>query len=445
MKIDLAKAVLPSSRVHSFHADSLINGRITYKHAPMHVLEKFCFKYLKADHKAFLDAGFTECVLLQTCNRVEVYACAAESDAQLLLETWARHVDLSAKDFADVKVTKGMDAVNHLIRLSSGLDSLVVGEDQILGQVRRAFEFARSNLFVGKTLSSVFDRALKAGGRIRAATGINKGNVSVASVALNIAEEYFDNLRERKILLIGTGEAATLIAKLLKNQGVDFVITSRTYERAKWFAGAIAGKPMQFDDALEILNDIDIVFVATTAPYLLVTHDRIDIAMRKRFGRGLMVFDLSNPRTVDERVQSILGVKLVTMDQISELAGKNLQSRLSEFDNAEQLVKRELESADSTFRKMKAEPSIVSIFKSVDAIRQRELKKTFAMLEKDRPLTDKETRILEQLSYAIVEGILSVPMNNLRKQIAQGDLDNDALIGVAAKLFSYEDEQKKLQ
>ncbi|HZT34665.1 MAG TPA: glutamyl-tRNA reductase, partial [Nitrososphaera sp.] len=166
-------------------------------------------------------------------------------------------------------------------------------------------------------------------------------------------------------------------------------------------------------------------------------------AMRSRPDRGLMIFDLSNPRTVDERVETIHGVKLVTMDQIAELAGKNLRSRMTEFQAAEELVKKEMVSADSSMKRMKAEPSIVSIFKNADAIRQRELNKAFALLSKDGRITQAEAKTIEQLSYALVEGIMSAPMNNLRKIMAEdgNSQDSDEMLRLVSRLFRYENEQ----
>ena len=155
----------------------IVNARVTYRNAPIHLLEKFTFKDVDGAHRAFLkDAGFEECIILQTCNRVEVYAAAKEPDEAKLLEEWASSVGLQEKDFSNVELSRGRDAVLHLMKLTSGLDSLVVGEDQILGQVRRALEFSRSGRYASANLSLVFDRALRVGSRVRTATGINRGN-----------------------------------------------------------------------------------------------------------------------------------------------------------------------------------------------------------------------------------------------------------------------------
>ncbi|HXV45075.1 MAG TPA: glutamyl-tRNA reductase [Nitrososphaera sp.] len=417
---------------------NIVNARVTYRNAPIHMLEKFTFKDIDNAHKAFLKkADFEECVILQTCNRVEVFAAAKSPDEAKLLEEWASSVGLSEKDFENVEISRGRDAVMHLMKLASGLDSLVVGEDQIIGQVRRAIEFSRSSKYASANLSLVFDRALKVGSRVRTATGINKGGVSIASVAVNIAEEYFDELKGRTIMLIGTGEAASLVAKVLKKRDVGFMVASRAPERAQAFADTVAGTPIPFDSALEMLRKVDVIFTATVAPYRLLTFERIENAMKNR-REGMMIFDLSNPRTVDERVATIHGIKLINMDQIAELVGKNMRSRMKEINSAEKLIHDEMKSVDTIMKRLKAEPVVVSVFKNVDTIRERELKKAMSMLGKK--LGPEEAKVVEQLSYAIVEGVLSTPMNNLRKVIEEGE--SEELMKIVAKLFKYEEKQQ---
>ncbi len=416
----------------------IVNARVTYKNAPIHLLEKFTFKDIESAHRAFMEVGADECVIIQTCNRVEIYAAAKSPDEAAVLRQWAASAGLQDKELASVEVDVGKDAVMHLMKLASGLDSLVVGEDQILGQVRRAFEFARANSYASANLAMVFDRALKVGSRVRTVTGINKGNVSIASVAVNLADEYFDDMMAKKVMLIGSGEAASLVAKVLKRRGVDFMITSRTYERARSFSETVAGIPVRFEDVVAMFNELDLIFVATTAPYFLITHERMEAAMKDRKG-AVMIFDLSNPRTVDEKVATIHGVKLINMDQIAELVEKNVRSRMKEVISAERIINDEMKSVDSMMKRLKAEPVVVSVFKSVDQIRERELKKALSMLEaKSSP---EQQRIIEQLSYAIVEGILSTPMNYLRKEIEAGGRESEDLMKIVAKLFQYDDEK----
>jgi glutamyl-tRNA reductase len=424
----------PSAVSHSH----IINARVTYRNAPIHLLEKFTFKDVESAHKSFAGAGFNECVILQTCNRVEVYTTSDAADDGKLAHLWAKIAELAPSEKTAIETVQGNDAVMHLMKLASGLDSLVIGEDQILGQVRRAFEYSKVNRFVGSSLSVAFDRALKVGSLVRTATGINKGNVSIASIAVNLAEEYFDDLGEKNIMLIGTGEAASLVAKVLKKRGANFVITSRAPERAKSFAETVAGTPVPFDSALDMLSAMDIVFTATKAPYRLVTFDRVEGAMKNR-NEGMMIFDLSNPRTVDDRVTSIHGVKLVNMDQIAELVTKNMRSRVKEVRVAEKIIEDEMKSVNTKIKRMKAEPTVVSVFKSVDVIRERELRKAMSRL--GRKLGPDEAKILEQLSHAIVEGVLAAPMNNLRKEIETAE--GDELVRLVAKLFKYEEKQAR--
>lgn len=417
----------------------VINARVTYKNAPIHLLEKFTFKDIESAHRAFISAGVDECVILQTCNRVEVFAAAKSADEAKLLNEWARTAGIEEQDLASVEVSTGKDAVLHLMKLASGLDSLVIGEDQILGQVRRAFEYSKANRYASANLAMIFDRALKVGSKVRTATGINKGNVSIASVAVSLADEYFDDLKTKKVMLIGSGEAASLVAKVLKNRGVDFMITSRTYERARSFSETVAGKPVPFDTALDMFSELDLIFVATTAPYFLVTYERMEAAMKSR-KEAMMIFDLSNPRTVDEKITTLHGVKLINMDQIAELVEKNMRSRMKEVHSADKIIDGEMKSVDSMMKRLKAEPVVVSVFKSVDTIRERELKKALSMLKKSSP---DDAKVVEQLSYAIVEGILSTPMNYLRKELEASGKDSEELMKLVAKMFKYEDEKKQ--
>src|SRR5919198_3885929 len=414
------------------------NARVTYRNAPIHLLEKFTFKDLDNAHRLFIEkAGLKECVIIQTCNRVEIFAAGKNSDEKHLLKEWASDVGVSNSEFTNiVEISKGNDVVLHLLKLASGLDSLVIGEDQVLGQIKRAFEFSRKNQYAGSHLSVIFNRALKVGSTIRTNTGLNKGSVSVGSMAVKLAEEYFDNLNNKRIMLIGSGEGASLIAKSLKQRHVNFMITSRTFERAKSFADTVAGKPIPFENALEMFEQIDLIFVSTNAPYYLVTYDRIEKA-RRNTKEGLLIFDLSNPRTVEDKVATIKKVKLINIDQISEIVEKNIRARKNEIQSAEKIINNEMDSIDSLLKRRKVEPVVVSIFKSVDIIRERELKKALSIIGKS--LGPKEAKTIEELSYAIVEGILSTPMNNLRKEIELCN-ENEELMRLMAKLFKYEDK-----
>ncbi len=385
-------------------------------------------------HRVFLTSGdIRECVILQTCNRVELFLALERIDVEKIFDTWRGITELEDLSFDSAETDEGKEAIHHLLRVTSGLESLVVGEDQILGQVKRAFEYSRQNCYVDSFIPLIFEHAIKVGSRIRTNTGLNKGSVSIGSMAVNLAEEHFDDFQNKKVLLIGTGEGATLVAKSLKKRQVNFEVASRTYERAKSFSSTVGGTPIEFEDALHNFDKTDVIFVSTTAPYYLITYDRI--FNRKNKSDGMMIFDLSNPRTVDDKIATISGIKLVNIDQIAEIVDRNLKRRHEEIRLAEKMIQGGMESMDLLFRKIKAEPFVVSIFKIVDEVRNRELSKAARMLGIKEGM--KEFEILEQLSFAIVEGILSTPMNNFRKEIGNTEKNEDVL-NIVSRIFNYE-------
>lgn len=411
---------------------NLVNARVTYRKAPIHTLEKFAFKDLESAYKQFRKKNsIKECIILQTCNRVEVYAVSGDDDYETVVQSWARSIGQKKDSFMDViELSSGRDAVSHLLELASGLDSLVIGEDQVLGQVKRALVLARKNKCAGSQLSILFDKAVKVGSKVRSSTGINKGSVSYGSMAVKLADEYLGGLGSKKVLLVGTGEAASLVAKALKKRNLKFLVTSRTIERAEAFAKTVGGRAITFETALDTLNKVDALFVATTAPYYLITFERIETAMRKRKS-PMAILDLSNPRTVEEKITN-LGVKLINIDEVSALVEKNIKSRMNEVRQAEKIVKEEVFSVQARIKRLEVEPVVDSLFKKVDAIRERELGKALHMIGN---LSEEQKRIIEHLSYAIVEGVLSNPMDNLRKASEDGDKE---LVKAVSKLFKYE-------
>jgi glutamyl-tRNA reductase len=418
-------------------SSQFVNIRVTFKNSPIHILEKFAFKDVFDAHQHLLNvADLQECIVLQTCNRVEIYGVGINPDYDNLINAWSSLINLPADQVKNnVIINDGEEALKHLVKLTSGLDSLVVGEDQILGQVKRSLEFSRKNGFAGPNLNILFDKTIKIGSRVRTLTGINKGSTSVGSMAVNLAYEYFDDIKQKEILLIGSGEGASLIAKALKQRNMKFFVTSRTFERARSFADTVAGSPIPFETALEKINDnVDIVFISTVAPYYLLTYERIANMMKNR-NKGLMIFDLSNPRTVEDRIATLNNIKLVNIDQISEIVEKNVGRRKKEIQSAEKIINDELIAIKEILKRKSSEPAIITIFKNADSIRNKEFKKALSLI--GNRVGDDDIKILEQFSYALVEGILSTPMNNLRKEFTNNKNENE-LINLALKLFNYE-------
>ena len=420
-----------------YREKQFFNARITYKKAPIHILERFTFKNVNEAYSRFGDfLPNSECVILQTCNRVEIFLSSDETlDEQNILNIWSSVTGLSIDEFSDnIELSVGQEAVMHLLRLTSGLDSLVVGEDQILGQVRRAFEFSKCNGHSRSALELIFMKAIKVGSKVRTATRLNKGNVSIGSVAVNIAENYFDDLKSRSILIIGSGEGASLVAKSLRRREVRFMITSRTFERAKSFADTAGGEPIAFEDALSGLTGYDVVFVSTTAPYFLITYQRISRAMSLR-NKGMLVFDLSNPRTVEDQISTIKGIKLINMDQIAEIAENNLKLRKNEITSAEEIIDKEAQSFLDILKSKRVEQLIDSVFRSVEALREAELEKAMSLFSAE--LSGEDKRTIKELSRSIVSTILSTPMNNLRYEARRGRVSEQDLTRIVECLFNY--------
>jgi len=416
---------------------NIINARVTFRNSPIHILEKFTIKDMNNAYEQFKNhSGLDECVIIQTCNRIELFGKAKNYDVNKIKKTWASLTGLDEKTFEEnMEFVENGEALHHLLKLTSGLDSMVIGEEQILGQIKNSIAMARNAKASGQHLNNLFDKAIRIGTRIRNSTGISRGGVSVGSMAVKLAEENIDELKLKKILLIGTGEVSTLVAKSLERRGYDFMVTSRTVERSQAFCETMGGRAIKFEEVLTGFENYDVLFVATTAPYFLVTQERITKAMEGR-KKGMMILDLSNPRTVDEKVATIGGVKLMNLDQIAEMVEKNMKSRLSRVKNVENIISEEIIVLEASMKRLDAEPLVKDVFKNIDSIREKELQKALQMLnEKD----GKKIKIIEELTKALVESIVSTPMNNIRKASEQGNPD---IIEMASKLFDYKKQNE---
>ena len=411
---------------------NIINARITFRKSPIHVLERFAFKDLSDAYLSFKKhASISECVIIQTCNRIELFTASDNHDVHKIKKTWASLTGLEENAFADtLEMCENHDAFEHLLKLTSGLESLVVGEEQILGQIKESIAVARNTKASGKRLNKLFDTSIRIGTRIRNSTGISKGGISLGSMAVKLAEENVDDIKSKNVLLIGTGEAATMVAKSLNKRGYEFHVTSRTVERSIGFSQTLGGKPIKFEDVLSAFDNYEIIFVATIAPYFLITFDKMIESMKNKKS-GMMILDLSNPRTVDEQVATIPGIKLMNIDQIAEMVDKNMTKRKEKVSTVQNIISEEIPIIEATMKRLDAEPLVKDVFTNADSMRIKELQKALQMLgETD----EKRIKIIDELTKAVVESIVSAPMNNLRKASEQGNPD---LLETASKLFNY--------
>jgi len=414
----------------------IINARVTFRNCPIHVLERFTFRNIDNAYSQFKEhSELDECVIVQTCNRIELFGAGKKCNIEKIKKTWASLVGLEEKSFNEhLELSENVQAYHHLLKLTSGLDSMVIGEEQIIGQIKDSITKARMTKASGQHLNTLFDKAVRIGARIRNSTGISKGGISVGSMAVKLAEENIDDLKSKKILVIGTGDVSTLVTKSLGRRGYSFFVSSRTLERSSAFCETMGGTPVKFEEVLSDFNKYDVLFVATTAPYFLVSYERIMNA-KKENQKGMMILDLSNPRTVDEKVATVSGIKLMNLDQIAEMVDKNMRSRIGKVKTVENIINEELPVLEASMNRLDAESIVKDVFKNIDALREKELKKALRMLgESD----EEKIKIIDELTKAVVESILSQPMNNLRKASEQGNTD---VLEAASKLFDYKKKE----
>jgi len=415
---------------------NIINARVTFRKSPIHILERFAFKDLPNAFLTFKKhSSVSECVIIQTCNRIELFAASDNHSIEKIKSTWASLTGLEENAFRDtLEVCENKDAYEHLLKLTSGLESLVVGEEQIIGQIKESISVARQAQASGKRLNKLFDRSIRIGTRIRNSTGISRGGISLGSMAVKLAEENVDDIKSKHVLLIGTGEAATMVAKSLKKRGYAFNVTSRTVERSIGFSQTLGGNPIKFEEVLSGFSNYEIIFVATTAPYFLVTFDKMKDAMKNKKS-GVMILDLSNPRTVDEKVATIPGIKLMNIDQIAEMIDKNMKKRKDKVTTVENIISEEVPVIEATMKRLDAEPLVKDVFTNANSMRIKELQKALQMLgETDK----KRIKIIDELTKSVVESIVSTPMNNLRRASEQGSPE---LLEIASKLFNYKKKE----
>ncbi|MCP8307577.1 MAG: glutamyl-tRNA reductase [archaeon] len=418
---------------------NIVNVRITHKKSRVTLMEAVAFK----DRKGALTEirsmanNIDECVLLQTCNRVELYTVGKDGEkiAKMLSEYLINRAGSMAEEASRaIEISLNQDALRHILRVASGLESMIVGEDQILSQVWDAYLEAESVGMVGPVLKTVFSKAVSVGRLVRNETGINKGAVSIGSAAVELAESLLGNLNEKKVLVIGAGETGTLVAKALARRYLNAIfVANRTYERALKLAEELCGKAVKFDRLEEALIDADVVICSTSAPHYLLTRELVCGVMKQRHSRSdLMIIDISNPRNVEKSVQDIEGVKLHNIDDLQMIAEKNKEERQKSVEKASKIIDEELPLLDRDLKAQSVRNIISSLFLRTEEVRQRELMKALNMLgnidEKERKIIDDLTCILVKQTFVpIIENLRIAAMNNDKQ-----------LIDVAVKLFGME-------
>ncbi|HET7405477.1 MAG TPA: glutamyl-tRNA reductase [Candidatus Bathyarchaeia archaeon] len=376
--------------------------------------------------------GINEAIVLQTCNRVEVFIEGQGLEAETVLRSWALDTKFRLIDLQrTVEIRTGNEVIRHLLRVSSGLESMILGEPQILGQIRESMLTARSLGAGGPVLFDLFERVTAAAARIRSETGVGRGVTTVGSAALRLAEQTLGQLEGLRVLLVGTGQVGLLVMKALKARGVrDIIVAGRNREKTETFCRSYGGHPIEFQQVGEETQNSDLVILATRSTNFLV--DKASLNWRTQAnGRKLMILDLSNPRNVSPEVGRLEGITLCTIDDLKGIAEEGLSMRKELVKKAEPLIENAVQRITTGLRRETAEPIISDFYHRAEDIRLEEVSKALSKLQ----LTAEQEEVLEYMSQKIVEKVLNGPVAKLRQAAEKGD---SKVLTVGGQLFAEE-------
>ncbi|MFO0581810.1 MAG: glutamyl-tRNA reductase [Anaeromyxobacter sp.] len=408
---------------------------LSHKSAPIEVREKVALTgdALKVAMQALkAEPGVDEAFVVSTCNRVEVFV-HAETEAA------ARGFFTSRSQAAGdhVYVRRGVEAIRHLFRVSSSLDSMVVGEQQILGQVKEAYGLASSAQTAGSYISRLCNRAFSTAKRIRTETEIGRGATSMSQVAVELVEKIFGDLKGRAILLVGAGKMGALSAKALAVLGADrILVTNRSPERGLALAEQVGGLFRTFEELPRLLVEADVVIVSTGAPTYVVTKELVGTAMRSRRSRSLCLIDLAVPRNVDPACAEMGEVFAYDVDDMERVVNSTQEARKGEALRAEAIVEAEVMAFAKERETRAALPVLSELRRHAEQIARAEAERTLAHL--GQKLDEKGKRSVEAMAQAIVNKLLHGPTSRLKEAAASGD---GTLPTAAADLFGIAGEQ----
>lgn len=367
-------------------------------------------------------AELAERMFFTTCNRAEVYGVAEGPLAEAVKATREsleryRHLDRSALAGA-LYTYDGAHAVRHVFRVASSLDSMVMGEPQILGQVKDAYRQCVASKASGVILNRLLHQAFRVAKRVRTETAIAQNAVSVSFAAVELAKKILGHLQGRTILLIGAGEMSELAARHLIRHGAErIIVANRTYARAVRLAEEFHGFPVDFEHLEEKLQEVDIVISSTGAAGYVITREMIQAALRRRKNRLLFLIDIAVPRDIDPAAGGVDNVYLHNIDDLQAVVDENIRGRLGEAEKAERIIDDEVVKFSEWLNTLEVVPTIVSLREKAEAIMKDELEKTLAGM---RHLADGEKKNIEILASSIVKKILHDPITGLKEESQNG-------------------------
>ena len=362
-----------------------------------------------------------EYIEISTCNRKEYYINNdyIKEDDELL-----------SHENKSIVIDYGQSAVMHLLRMTSGLESMIVGEDQILGQVKDAKYKALKNHHCGKSLDTIFTKAIHVGQVVRNKTNINKGSVSIGSAAIDLAEKYIGDLNDKSVLVFGAGKMGRLVAKALAEKDLKAIfVANRTYYVAVELAEDLGGQAIMFKDLENYLATADLVISATSAPHPIIDKERL-LGIDMDY-ENVMIVDIANPRDIKEDV-SELGVKLCNIDDLREIADENTKLRIEEFDEAENIINDEFILLKESIKMMELDELLGNLRASMEGIRERETQKATVKLSH----VDGSAKILNNLTNSLVNKIFYDISKNLKRAARN---DKKEIIDAADYIFNFKE------
>ncbi len=405
---------------------------MSYRKAPLATLDALSLRDISAFYNFLRKVdGLDGAVILQTCNRVDLFL-DVKDPSQIrddILREWALETKFKLGELTKlVEAREGSSVVEYLVRLAAGLESMLIGENQIVGQLKNSLTEALSHSSASALLEDTVHRAVSAGSNIREQTGIGRGTVSLGSAAMKLAEETLGSLENSRVLLLGTGQVGMLVMKALKARGVSNVtVASRTVQRTRSFCRTFGGTPIEAQTVPSQLATIDLVIVATRSSNYVLDKDSLAYRHPSK-GRKVMILDLSNPRNVDPDVNELDDVIFKTMDDLRGIADDALARRRELVKKAELLVGPRVEKITALLQREEAEPIVSDIYRRADQIREEVLNKTLSKLD----LTIEQRESLRNMTVSLVEKLLDGPVVNLRRAAERKD---EHMLTAAGQIF----------
>ncbi|HBR17462.1 MAG: glutamyl-tRNA reductase [Deltaproteobacteria bacterium RIFCSPLOWO2_12_FULL_43_16] len=418
---------------------------LSHKTAPVEIREKLSFPSQTIGeplNRLCTSYEINEGVIVSTCNRVEIFAVTRDAEKGL----W--HVKKFLSDYHNIPLEQldehlyshtSEDAVKHLFRVCAGLDSMVLGEPQILGQAKDAYGYALQHKTAGVIMNKLFHKSFSVAKRIRTETKIGSNAVSISYAAVELAKKIFNSLTDKSVMLIGAGEMAELAAKHLLSSGVqEIIVANRTYEKAVEMARCFKGTPIMFREFTHYLKKVDIIIVSTAAPKYIIHPEQIEEVIKERKNRSMFFIDISVPRNVDPLINNIDNIYLYNVDDLQGVVAANLKERAKEAKEAENIINEEIDNFYRWVKSLDVVPTIVALKKKLEDIRKGEMEKALSMVN---GLQEKDIQAIDAMTRAIINKIIHDPVTHLKKEANK--VEGDFYIEAARRLFDLNEESLK--